>query len=451
MFTGKLPKVYLLSLGCFKNTVDSEGMLWELEREGFELTEAPEEAGIILVNTCAFIDPAKEESVDAVLEAAALKTGGSVRTLVVAGCLVQRYRKELEKLIPEVDLYVDLEGEEGIGKALKEKLNLPPVLKKTIGHRGRSLLTPPHLSFLKISEGCSRHCTFCTIPFIRGRLRSKDTDELIEEAQNLEARGVKELNIISQDTVSYRDSKGRGLSRFLQTLLSRTSIPWIRLLYLNPAGLEDNLLDLLATEERLLGYIDIPIQHISDPVLKSMGREARRNTIEELLSRLRERVPEVTIRTTVMVGFPGEGEEHFRELLDFIEQVEFDRLGVFAYSCEDGTPASRLGGQIAEEIKQDRCAQVMELQSAISRGKCHMRRGEITTVLVDSEVIADDLRAGLEPSGMSREDIGFVGRSKREAYEVDGVIYLSGDFTVGEFNKVRIEDSTDYDLYGIWA
>lgn len=418
--------------------------------EGFELTERPQESGIIVVNTCGFIDPAKEESIEAILEAALYKKSGKLEALVVAGCMVERFREDLERLIPEVDLFLGLDEEGGIGKALKEKLGLAPEIKIPAAGRGhgRVFLTPPHLSFLKIAEGCSRRCSFCTIPSIRGQFRSKSIDELVKEAQHLESLGVRELNVISQDTVSYRDRSGRGLVELLRQILSNTGIPWIRLLYLNPAGFGDDLMDLLGLEERLLAYVDIPIQHISNTLLKRMGRGVSREDIEALIWALRQRVPGVTLRTTVLVGFPGEEDDHFRELLDFLEEVQFERLGVFPFSCEEGTPASRLPGQVAEEVKQERCFQVMELQRAISWKKCRARRGTRTEVIVDTAIDKADPDDEVIRLLARRPDISFIGRSRCEAYEVDGVIYLAGEYEVGEFADVRIVDSMEYDLVG---
>ncbi len=442
-----LPKVYFISLGCFKNTVDSEEMLWQLAQEGFTFTEDPVEAGVIIVNTCGFIDAAKEESIDVILNAAQLKTGHPKPQLVVVGCLVERYRVELLELIPEIDLFLDLRQEERVGQALKKLLGRSSTGSGAKTDRGRIGITPPHISFLKIAEGCSRHCTFCTIPAIRGAFRSRGIDELINEACRLESAGVRELNIISQDTVSFRDNLEYGLEDLLQNLLAKTKIPWIRLLYLNPAGFSERLIDIIAGENRLLGYVDLPIQHISDHVLKNMGRKSRRTDIETLITKLRNRIPDVTLRTTVMVGFPGEEEEHFSELIDFIDQVRFDRLGVFAYSNEEGTPASRLGGHIAEEEKEERCVQVMELQNRISLEMCRARIGERTTILVDGPVETPVIDDGRGPVVKSESGFEYVGRSKREAYDVDGLIYLSGDYRKGEFAVVKVVDAAEYDLF----
>jgi ribosomal protein S12 methylthiotransferase len=313
------------------------------------------------------------------------------------------------------------------------------------GRAGISL-TPRHIAFLKIAEGCSRRCTFCSIPSIRGPYRSRDAGEIVEEAVRLESAGVRELTVVSQDTVSYIDGRGRGLVELVEALLRRTSIPWIRLLYLNPGAFPEGLIDLLAGERRLLGYVDLPIQHIATPVLRRMGRSTGRGDIERLIDTLRGRVDGLVLRTTVLVGFPGEREEDFEELMEFVERVKFERLGGFAYSCEEGTPASRLPGQVPGEVKQDRLDRLMELQRSISREHCRDRLGETVTVLVDGETSPDEpvseLLDGVVPAG----PVGWVGRSRCEAYEVDGSIYLSGAFGAGEFAEVEIVGAGDYDL-----
>lgn len=444
----ELPLVHFLSLGCFKNTVDSEGMIRDLVREGFRLTDSPEEAGVIVVNTCCFIDLAKEESIDAVLEASLLKEKGRAEFLVVVGCLVERYKREFERLLPEVDLFLDLREEEAIGRKIRERLGMVSE-SAAIQDPGRIPLTPSHLAFLKIAEGCSRRCTFCTIPEIRGPFRCRDADDLVREASYLESTGVKELCLISQDTVSYRDGKGRGIDDLVSMLLAKTGMPWVRLLYLNPSGLGERLVDLLCREERLLGYVDMPIQHASSRVLRRMGRGMGRMHIERLVERLRERIPGLTLRTTVLVGFPGETDEDFRELLAFLEEARFERLGAFAFSREEGTPAARLPRQVPGEVVAQRFAEVMELGRRISRENCRGRVGEVTSVLVDRRVEPEEApgEAGFED--FYRRAVRFIGRSRREAYDVDGLIYLAGNFTPGEFARIRIVDSSDYDLVGV--
>jgi ribosomal protein S12 methylthiotransferase len=459
-----LPPVHFLSLGCFRNTVDSEGMLRALVREGFALTDVPEEAGVLVVNTCGFIDLAKQESIDTILELSLLKQRGRAQLIAVVGCLVERYRGELERLLPEVDVFLDLREESSIGRIVKEKLGAaagapaaqaPGRMQAAGPARGRDPgripLTPPHLAFLKIAEGCSRHCTFCTIPSIRGVFSARDAEEIVREARFLESSGVKELNIISQDTVSYRDEEGRGLVTLVSRLLSGTGIPWIRLLYLHPSGLDEDLMDLLSREERLLGYVDVPIQHAATRILRRMRRGMEKGDIERLVRRLKERVPGLTLRTTVLVGFPGETEEDFTELLAFLEATRFDRLGAFGFSCEEGTPAARLPGQVPEEVKAWRQAEVLDLQRRISHEECRKRVGEVTTVLVDGRTAVDDLSAGADPDPFPQSRPGYIARSRREAYDVDGVVYLAGNFTPSEFTKVRIVDAADYDLLGIPA
>jgi ribosomal protein S12 methylthiotransferase len=420
-----------------------------LEGEGFGFIDNPEHAGVIVVNTCGFIDPAKEESIETILEASTLKSEKREVILVVLGCLVERYKNDLKHLLPEVDIFLDLKEEERIGKVLKERLGLRSEMEYVFCERTRPRLTPKHVSFLKVAEGCSRHCTFCTIPTIRGAYRSRGVDDLLDEAGRLESAGVKELNIISQDTVSYLDDNGYGLVQLLEKLLAETKIPWFRLLYMNPSGFDDSLVDLLCREERLLGYVDIPVQHASDQILKRMGRQSTRKDIERLISKLRDRMPGVILRTTVMVGFPGEAEKHFRHLLDFIEEIKFDRLGVFSYSREEGTPASLLDGQVADEIIQERSALVQELQRTISRMKGKERNGELTTVLVDADIGDGDVEISGDVAISEWEGTTHIGRSRCEAYDVDGLIYLSGAFTVGELCRAKIVDSGDYDLFAV--
>ncbi len=444
-------RIYVLSLGCFKNTVDSENMIADLVREGFSVVSDPADADVIVVNTCGFIDPAKEESIEAVLEASSYRKTGTAELLVVVGCLVQRYKSELQAWIPEVDLFLDLEEEVNIAGALVELLGRPVREGEAGAGTDRIALTPRHLAFLKIAEGCSRHCTFCSIPAIRGPYRSRDAGDLVEEALKLESAGVSELTVISQDTVSYADRKGRRLVDLVESLLARTAVPWIRLLYLNPGEFPESLIGLLAREERLLGYVDLPIQHITTPVLERMGRNTDRAGIERLIESLRQRVEGLVLRTTILVGFPGEREEDFEELLEFVEAVRFERLGGFVFSCEEGTPAARLPDQVPDEVRQDRLDRLMDLQRRISREHCRGRVGKTVTVLVDGEVPPDEPVSELLDGVPPEERVRYVGRSRCEAYEVDGAIYLVGRFSVGEFAKVEIIDSGDYDLLAKWS
>ncbi len=440
------PRIGLVTLGCDKNTVDSEHMMAALVGHGARVSSEIVGSDLIIVNTCGFIEAAKEESVETILEACELKETGDVRAVVAVGCMVQRYKEELAREIPEVDLFLGLTELGNLIPALRSRGLLPdedesvPTMERPL----RILSTEtPHTSFLKISEGCDHSCAFCAIPLMRGLHRSSPMAELVREAQALEAQGVKELNIISQDTTWYgRDRKRAGveaalLPDLLRGLLEGTGLPWFRLFYMYPSGITRELVELLAAESRLLPYLDMPLQHGSDRILEAMRRPERRSTIRERVRWLRDAVSDLTLRTTVIVGFPGETDEDFRMLLDLLEELRFDRVGAFTYSAEEGTPAAVMEGQIPDEVKKERLEELMDVQREISFELNLAQVGMRTTALVD-RVLDDD------------PEFGFQARIESQAVDVDGVTNLLPEegVTPGTFVEIEILDALDYDLIG---
>ncbi len=452
------PRIGLVTLGCDKNTVDSERMMAALVGNGAQVSSEVEGADVIIINTCGFIEQAKEQSVETILEACALKAEGGVKAVVAVGCLVQRYKDELAAEIPEVDLFMGLTEMQGLIPELKGRglLSDPPAGVPLMERPLRVLSTDtPHTSYLKISEGCDHTCAFCAIPHMRGLHRSAPVAELVREAQELEARGVKELNIISQDTTWYgRDLRraavqaaGKGgipretplLPELLRALLDETSVPWYRLFYMYPSGITREMVELLASDPRLLPYLDIPIQHGSDSVLKRMRRPERQATIRERVGRLREAIPDLVLRTTVIVGFPGETETEFGEMMELLEELRIDRVGAFAYSLEEGTPAAEMPGHLDEEEKAERLETLMELQREISFEKNQALVGRREMVLVDR----------LTPD---EPDQPAEGRTRGQALDVDGVTRIVGLSpgapapAPGSMVEVEIVDALDYDL-----
>jgi ribosomal protein S12 methylthiotransferase len=448
------PRIGLVTLGCDKNTVDSERMMAALVGHGARVSPGVEGAEVVIVNTCGFIDQAKEESVDTILEACALKERGDVKAVVAVGCLVQRYSEELSAEIPEVDLFMGLTEMQGLVPELRRRGLLPqaaPALP-TMERPLRILSTDtPHTSHLKISEGCDHTCAFCAIPHMRGLHRSAPVGELVREARELEARGVKELNIISQDTTWYgRDLRraavqaaGAGgvpertplLPDLLRALLGETDIPWYRLFYMYPSGITPELVELLAGEPRILPYLDMPIQHGSDTVLKRMRRPERQDTIRERIGWLRAAIPGLVLRTTVIVGFPGETDEEFRELLELLEEIRFERVGAFPYSPEEGTSAAEMDDQLSAGEKRDRLETLMDLQREISFEKNAELVGRREELLVDH---------------VGSEDPEFLaeGRTRGQAADVDGITRIVGpaELSAGEMVEVEIVDHLEYDL-----
>lgn len=451
------PSIGLVTLGCDKNTVDSEHMMAALVGNGARVTGDVNGSEVVIVNTCGFIEAAKEQSIETILEAVQLKEAGGVKAVVAVGCMVQRYKDELQAEIPEVDLFLRLDELTELVPELRRRGLLPqedelvPNMERPL----RILVTEtPHTSFLKISEGCDHSCAFCAIPLMRGLHRSSPVDELVREARALESQGVKELNIISQDTTWY----GRDLRRtvrdggpsatgvakpaepallpgLLEALIQGTSIPWFRLFYMYPSGITQELVEFLAANPRILPYLDMPIQHGSDRMLQLMRRPERQATIRERVRWLREAVPGITLRTTVIVGFPDETEEDFQSMLDLLEEIRFDRVGAFTYSVEEGTRAAQMEGQLPEAEKRDRLEALMDFQREISFELNEALVGTRTTALID-RVIEDD------------PEYGFQARTIGQALDVDGVthLYPVEGVAPGDLVEVEITDALDYDL-----
>src|SRR5881398_267128 len=428
-------KLGVISLGCDKATVDSERLVGQLVGHGAVVTRNLPDADVILVNTCGFIDAAKQESIDAILSAARLKAQGDVKAVVAVGCLVQRYKAELQEEIPEIDLFL---GFSDLHHLVPELASRGLIADPVAGHPGvrQFLGTEAHVRYLKISEGCDHTCAFCAIPLMRGRHRSEPLERLVREARTLEAQGAKEINLVAQDLGHYgRDLglAGPKLPDLLEALLRETSVPWYRLLYLYSAGLTDRLVELVARSPRIVPYLDIPIQHAADRMLERMRRPERKRTLREKLTWLRGAVPDLAIRTTCLVGFPGETDEDFRALLAFLEEAQFDRMGAFAYSPQEGTRAMQYEDDVEETVKQDRLAEIVEVQRAISAERLERFVGREVDVLVDR---------------LEEEEGVKVGRVQWQADDVDGVTYLErgGWAQPGGFVRARITASEDYDF-----
>jgi len=429
-------KLGVISLGCDKATVDSEALIARFVGHGAEVAPALEDADVILVNTCGFIDAAKQESIDAMLAAARMKTRGRCRAVVAVGCLVARYEDELRREIPEVDYFFGF----GDLPKLVPALTAAGLLDDPVAtHPGQRYFfgTKPHVRYLKISEGCDHTCAFCAIPLMRGKHRSRPLEDLVREAQELEAQGAREINLVAQDLGHYgRDVPGGArLPDLLEALLRGTGVAWYRLLYVYSAGITERLVACLAGEPRLVPYLDMPIQHGNDRMLALMRRPERTDTIRAKVAWLREAVPDITLRTTALVGFPTETDAEFRELLEFAEELAFDRLGAFAYSPQEGTRAAALPDDVPDRVKQDRLAQLLELQRAISAERLQRFVGRETDVLVDEGAAPDDPGA-------------LVGRAAWQADDVDGCTYLrtGRPLGIGGFVRARIVETLDYDL-----
>lgn len=429
-----MDRVNLITLGCPKNAVDSERMLRLLEINGYALTDDVGEADVIVVNTCGFIEPAKRESIETILEAARQKSEGRCKGLIVTGCLAQRYREELQAELREADRVIGLADERDIVRHCDEVLKKVPRPVRRDG--GRRLTTPGHWAYLRISDGCDRTCAFCAIPGIKGPNRSEPIEDLVAEAERLVAGGVKEIALVAQDTMRYgADLYGRPrLVDLVQALLRVRGLAWLRLHYTYPSGWRKELIDLLATEERLCGYVDMPVQHISDRVLRAMRRGTTSRGIRNLIRRLRERAPHLTLRSSVIVGFPGETEADFEELCAFVEETRFHRLGGFLYSSEEGTDAGLLADSVPEEVKRSRLDRLMEIQREISQEINEGLVGRRLRVLIDAE--SDD------PA------FDFIGRTRMDAPEIDGEVLVRGPGRVGEFVEVEVTEAYDYDLVG---
>ena len=435
-------KIGFVSLGCSKNLVDTERMLYLLAEKGYEITPEAEEAEIIVLNTCGFIESAKSESIENIIDLASLKELGHLRALICTGCLAERYREEIMKEMPEVDALLGVGSLEKIVEAVEavsrgEKYTA--FLDKETSPLGgdRVLTTPEYTAYLKVAEGCDNRCTYCAIPLIRGKMRSRTIEDIVAEAKDLERLGVKELNLIAQDTTRYGlDLYGEyKLADLVRAITEATSIPWIRLLYCYPDKITDELIEELKNNPRLVKYMDIPVQHISNSVLERMNRHGNGDTIREAIARLRRAVPDITLRTTAMVGFPGETEEDFEALCTFIKETRFDRFGGFTFSPEEGTPAAELPDQVDEETKAVRLDTLMEIQLDISAELQAKKVGDEILVLTEGY----DIPAGIH-----------YARSAADAPDVDGKIYFSAPKRIapGTFLRVKITEALDYDLIG---
>ena len=436
-------KLYFVTLGCDKNLVDAEHMLGALAAKGYEFTQEPEEAEVIVVNTCCFINDAKEESVNTILEMAEYKKDGSCKALIVSGCLAQRYQQEIQDEIEEVDAILGTNSiddiEEAIIKALqgehvldmKSMEGLPNITAK------RYVTTGGHFAHLKIAEGCDKHCTYCVIPKVRGKYRSVPMENLIAQAEHLVENGAKELILVAQETTLYgKDLYGKkSLPELLEKLSEIEELKWIRILYCYPEEITDELIDTIKRLPKVCNYLDIPIQHGTDKILKKMGRWTDKAEIVSIVEKLRAGIPDIALRTTLITGFPGETEEDFEELKEFVKQLRFDRLGVFTYSQEEDTPAAQMEEQVPEEVKEARRDEIMQLQQEIAFEKSASRVGEDMDVMVE---------------GYLPDDGVYICRTYMDAPDVDGYVFVSTDWNLmsGDFIKVEIVGSDQYDLIG---
>ena len=436
-------KLLFISLGCDKNLVDSEEMLGMLAADGHEIVDDEDEAEVIIVNTCCFIGDAKEESVNTILEMAEKKKAGTCKVLIVTGCMAQRYKKEISEEIPEVDAILGTTSYGDISKAVKEAQAgrhfeeyksidfLPDISGK------RMLTTGGHFAYLKIAEGCDKHCTYCIIPKIRGNYRSVPMETLIEQAKQLAEQGVKELILVAQETTIYgTDLYGKkSLHLLLKELCKIPGIVWIRVLYCYPEEIYPELIETIRDEKKICHYLDLPIQHANDEILKRMGRRTTKQELIDIISKLRREIPDIALRTTLITGFPGETKEQHEELMEFVDEMEFDRLGVFTYSPEEDTAAARMEGQIEEEVKEERQAELMELQQEIAFDTAENMVGKEVLVMIEGKVADEN---------------AYVGRTYRDAPNVDGLIFVNTEEELmsGDFAKVKVSGAVDYDLIG---
>lgn len=435
--------VLFVSLGCDKNLVDTEVMLGLLAAKGHQMIDDETQADVIVINTCCFINDAKEESIQTILEMAELKKEGHLKALIVTGCLAQRYKNEIIEEIPEVDAVLGTTSYDKITEAIDEALKghvtiemkdidaLPEVDTK------RLVTTGGYFAYLKIAEGCDKHCTYCIIPKIRGNFRSVPMERLIREAQELADQGVKELILVAQETTLYgKDLYGeKALPKLLKELCKIAGIQWIRILYCYPEEITDELIQVMKEEKKICHYLDLPIQHASNEILKRMGRRTSKEQLIEIIGKLRKEIPDIALRTTLITGFPGETKEQHEELMDFVDEMEFDRLGVFTYSPEEDTPAATMDGQIEESVKEDRQAELMELQQDIAFDLAEDMIGREVLVMIEGKVADEN---------------AYVGRTYKDAPNVDGLIFVNTDEELmsGDFAKVKVTGALEYDLIG---
>ena len=435
--------ILFISLGCDKNLVDSEVMLGLLDKKGYQIVDSEEDADIIVVNTCCFIHDAKEESIQTILEMAEYKKEGKLKALIVTGCLAQRYQQEIIDEIPEVDAVLGTTSYDHIVEAVEEALAgnghvvledvdaLPDVKEK------RLVTTGGHYAYMKIAEGCDKHCTYCIIPKLRGNYRSVPMEKLLAEAKDLADQGVKELILVAQETTVYgKDLYGeKSLHKLLRELCKISGIQWIRILYCYPEEIYDELIQTIKEENKVCHYLDLPIQHASDAVLKRMGRRTSKAQLAEIIEKLRKEIPDISLRTTLITGFPGETQEQHEELKDFVDEMEFDRLGVFTYSPEEDTPAATMTEQIPEEVKEERQAELMELQQETAFDLAEDMVGREVLVMIEGKVADEN---------------AYVGRTYKDAPNVDGLIFINTDEELmsGDFARVRVTGALEYDLIG---
>ena len=435
--------ILFISLGCDKNLVDTEVMLGLLASKGYQMVNDEMEADVIVINTCCFIHDAKEESIQNILEMAELKKEGRLKALIVTGCLAQRYKEEIIEEIPEVDAVLGTTSYDKILEAIDEALEGRYCVEMTdidalpLVQSNRLVTTGGHFAYLKIAEGCDKHCTYCIIPKIRGNFRSVPMERLLKEAEGLAEQGVKELILVAQETTLYgKDIYGeKSLHKLLKELCKVSGIQWIRILYCYPEEITDELIQVMKEEKKICHYLDLPIQHASDEILKRMGRRTSKAQLKEIIGKLREEIPDITLRTTLITGFPGETKEQHEELMEFVDEMEFDRLGVFTYSPEEDTPAALMDNQIEEEVKEERQAELMELQQDIAFDLAEDMIGKEVLVLIEGKVADEN---------------AYVGRTYKDAPNVDGLIFVNTEEELmsGDFAKVRVTGALEYDLIG---
>ncbi len=443
-------KIFLISLGCDKNLVDSEKMLGILSKRGYEFTDDEEDADIIILNTCCFIGDAQEESISEIERLAGYKREGKLKLLVLAGCLAQRYQDQIFDEYPEVDDIIGTMSIESIDRVIEESLRkkesgdderiskYDPLDSKPYSSPVRSITTGGHYAYLKIAEGCDKRCTYCVIPYVRGPYRSVPMDDLLTEALMLAEKGVRELILVAQETTVYgTDIYGKKcLPELLRKLCAIDGFEWIRILYAYPEEIDDELIDVIASEKKICNYLDIPIQHCNDKILARMGRKTKKSSIEALIGKLREKVPGIALRTSLITGFPGETQEDFEELYRFVNECEFERLGVFTYSCDEETPSAHFDGRVPEDIAEKRRDEIMELEQAVIFDLNDSHVGEKLQVLIE---------------GFLPDEGVYVGRTYRDAPDVDGLFFLESEreLMTGDIVSAEVKESRGYDLFGI--
>lgn len=459
-------KIYLVSLGCDKNLVDSEIMLGLLSKEGYAITNELSEADYAIVNSCCFIGDAKEESINTIIEIGELKKEGKLKGLIVTGCLAQRYQSMITDELPEADAVIGTTAYDNIVSAIAEIKSKNGLADKSLyiedlerlagGEEHRLVPAGEVSSYIKIAEGCNKRCTYCIIPYIRGNYRSIPMETIVKEAEELAKQGTKELLLVAQETTLYGvDIYGKkALPELVHELSKISGIEWIRLLYCYPEEITDEIIEAIKNEKKVCHYIDLPIQHSSDAILRKMARKTNQAELRERIAKLRKEIPDITLRTTLITGFPGETEEDFKELYNFVDEMEFDRLGVFTYSAEEGTPAAEMDGQVDEEVKTARRNEIMELQQEISAEKAEGRIGKVYEVLVEGTVPVDSVNGEAFASIMEVNEDGkkvYIGRTYMDAPDVDGQVFFESDYEImsGELVEVEIIASDEYDLFGV--